>query len=86
MSGETISFSLTENGELRLVEMERVVVAFQKVANNIARYALDLAPGIRFVLTQHAQTLRQTLALAETAALAHAFYAFQRKLLKGDSR
>ena len=82
VSGEPISFSLSEKGEPRVEDNHRIAVAFQKVSNHIARYALDLAPGIRFVLPQHAKALRQTLTLAESAALAHAFYAFQRKLLK----
>ncbi|MBT9612929.1 MAG: hypothetical protein IV108_06660 [Burkholderiales bacterium] len=85
LSGESISFTVTEKGELRLEDINRAVVAFQKVSNHIARYTLDLAPGIRFVLPQHAAALRQTLSLAESAAVAHAFYAFQRKLLKGDA-
>jgi hypothetical protein len=82
MSGEPISLTLTKAGELRAEEMQSAVVAFQKVANQVARYTFDLAPGIRFVLPQHAAGLRQTLSLSEAAAVANAFYAFQRKLLK----
>jgi hypothetical protein len=82
MSGETIHFALTQNGELLPEETGVAVVAFQKVASNINRYALDLAPGIRFVLPQHSDTLRQTLTLGEASAVANAFYAFQRKLLR----
>ena len=85
VSGEPISFSLSEKGEPRLEDNDRIGVAFQKVSNHITRYAPDLAPGIRFVLPQHAKALRQTLTPAESAALAHAFYAFQRKLLKDGS-
>jgi hypothetical protein len=86
MSGEVIQLGITENGELHAEQMASVVVAFQKVADTIARYALDLASGIRFVSVQHADPLPQTLTLAEAAAVANAFYAFQRKLLKGDPR
>ena len=82
MSGEPIRFALTQNGELRPEATSAAMVAFQKVASSIARYAFDLAPGIRFVLPQHSKTLRQTLTLGEASAVANAFYAFQRKLLK----
>lgn len=85
VSGAPIGFSVSEKGEPCLEDNDRIAVAFQKVSNHIVRYALDLAPGIRFVLPQHAKGLRQTLTLAESAALAHAFYAFQRKLLKDAS-
>jgi hypothetical protein len=85
MSGEPISFSLTQNGELLAQDIGAAVVAFQKVANSMNRYPLDLAPGIRFVLPQHSGTLRQTLTLGEACAVANAFYTFQRKLLKDDA-
>jgi hypothetical protein len=49
------------------------------------RYGFDLAPGIRFVRPQHVGLLRQTLTLGETCAVASAFYAFQRQLLRGDA-
>lgn len=84
MSGEPISLTLTKAGELRAAEMDTALVAFQKVAHQVTRYTFDLAPGIRFVLPQHAGGLGQTLSLSEAAAVANAFYAFQRKLLKGD--
>lgn len=82
MSGEPIQFTLTQNGELLPEETGTAVVAFQKVASNISRYTFDLAPGIRFILPQHSSSLRQTLTLGEASAVANAFYAFQRKLLK----
>lgn len=82
MSGEPIHLTLTKNGELCAEEMQAAVVAFQKVANQVVRYTFDLAPGIRFVLPQHAVALRQTLSLNEAAAVANTFYSFQRKLLK----
>ena len=82
MSGQPINFSLTPEGKLRPEESGAAVVAFQKVANNITRYTFDLAPGIRFVLPEHAHTLQQTLTLDEASAVANTFYSFQRKLLK----
>ena len=82
MSGEPISLTLTQAGELRSEEMDATLVAFQKVANEVARYTFDLAPGIRFVLPQHSAGLRQTLTLGEASAVANAFYSFQRRLIK----
>lgn len=83
MSGEPISLSLTERGELRAESLHAAVVGFQKVSEHVNRYAFDLAPGIRFVRPKHSAGLRQTLALSEAAAVANAFYAFQRGLLQG---
>jgi hypothetical protein len=83
MSGEAISITMTESGELRAEDLGVALVAFQKVADNVNRYTFDLAPGIRFVRPEHAAPLRQTLTLSEAAAVANAFYSFQRKLLKG---
>lgn len=84
ISGEPISFMVTETGDL-YADDQMVSVAFQKVANHITRYALDLAPGIGFVLTAHAHALRQTLTLAEAATVANTFYAFQRALLRHNA-
>ena len=86
MSGEPIRLTLTQEGELRSEEMDAALVAFQKAANEVARYTFDLAPGIRFVLPQHSAGLRQTLTLGEASAVANAFYAFQRRLLKESMR
>ena len=83
MSGEPIRISMTAAGELHAEDMDAAVVAFQKVADNVNRYAYDLAPGIRFVRPEHAGPLRQTLSLGEATAVANAFYAFQRKLIRG---
>jgi hypothetical protein len=43
---------------------------------------MDVAPGIRFVHPALAGRFPQHLPLAEAAAVAHAFYAFQRKMLQ----
>jgi len=83
MSGEPINLTLTKNGELHPEAMETALVAFQKVAGQVVRYTFDLAPGIRFVLPQHSDGLRQTLTLGEASAVANAFYSFQRKLMRG---
>lgn len=85
MSGETIYLTLSANGELYPEHIDSALVAFQKVAQEVARYTFDLAPGIRFVLPQYRAELRQTLTLSEAAAVANSFYAFQRTLLKGDA-
>lgn len=82
MSGQPISFTMTEMGELKASDVDAAAVAFQKVANNITRYTFDLAPGIRFVLPEYARKLGQTLTLSEAVAVANSFYAFQRKMLK----
>ncbi|TCV89042.1 organomercurial lyase [Sulfurirhabdus autotrophica] len=82
MSGQPIHFSLTQEGKIRMDESNVAVVAFQKVANSITRYTFDLAPGIRFVLPEHAGTLQQTLTLDEATVVANTFYSFQRKLLQ----
>ena len=84
ISGEPISLIVTETGDLH-VDDGAVSVVFQKVTNHIARYALDLAPGIRFVFTAHAHALRQTLSLADAASVANAFYAFQHGLLRHNA-
>ena len=82
MSGEPIQLTLTQDGKLHEAELNSALVAFQKVANQVTRYTFDLAPGIRFVLPQHAAGLQQMLSLSEASAVANAFYSFQRKLLK----
>ncbi len=82
MSGQPIHFSLTEEGKIRTDESSTAVVAFQKVANSITRYTFDLAPGIRFVLPEHAGTLQQTLTLDEASVVANTYYSFQRKLIQ----
>jgi hypothetical protein len=82
MSGQPISITMTELGELKGSDMDIAAVAFQKVANNITRYTFDLAPGIRFVLPEYAKKLGQTLTLSEAVAVANSFYGFQRKMLK----
>jgi hypothetical protein len=83
ISGEPISLTLTENGELNPAEIDGAVVVFRKVADRVDRYALDLAPGIRFALPQYGRALPQTLTLGEASAAANALYSFQRKLLNG---
>jgi hypothetical protein len=83
MSGAPVSVTVMESGALRAADLDGAVVAFEKVADNVARYAFDLAPGIRFVLPQYRPALRQTVSLVEASAIANAFYAFPRQLLRG---
>lgn len=86
LNGEPINVSVTEKGEIPLVQLDGVLIAFQKISNNISRYSFDLAPGISFVLSKYASALQQSLSLAESAAVANAFYDFQRNLIKADPR
>jgi hypothetical protein len=46
--------------------------------------ASDLAPGFRFLPPSMNGRFFQTLGLPEAAAVAHALYAFQRKMLAGN--
>jgi Alkylmercury lyase len=82
VSGEDIGFTLTPEGRLPEEDMRRAVVAMVKVVPTVARYAVDLAPGIRFVTTEVGQGRAQTLTLVEALTVANAFYAFQRGMLR----
>ena len=82
VSGEPIHFALTGAGELHGEALDAALVVFHKLTSNVERYALDLAPGIRFVLPRHGRGLGQALTLAEASAVANGFYGFQRKLLR----
>lgn len=86
MSGAPISLTLTAEGALQEADLGEAVVAFQKVADDVNRYAFDLAPGIRFLRPQQVGPLRQVLTLGEASAVANAFYAFQRKLVRGEGQ
>lgn len=82
VSGQPLQFVITAEGTPREADLGRVGVVFRKVAERVDRYALHLAPGIRFVQWDQADGLRQTLGLPEGCAVANAFYAFQRALLR----
>lgn len=83
MSGVPLQIRMTEAGEVIAQDMDVARVVFRKVSDNVSRYAFDLAPGIRFVSAGAGGTLMQSLSLGEAIAVAHAFYNFQRKLIRG---
>jgi hypothetical protein len=83
MSGQPISLQIDAQGNFLPEELDKAIVVFLKTSDNIQHYALDLAPGIRFVHPSTSGRFSQTLGLAEAAAVAHAFYAFQRRMLAG---
>lgn len=84
MSGRPVRLRVTEEGVPAGDGPAGIVVALRKVADRVDRYAFDLAPGIRFVDAEAASGLRQSLDLAEACAVANAFYAYQRTLIRGD--
>jgi hypothetical protein len=89
ISGAPVSLTLTAAGGLSATEAGAVRVALRKVASRVDRYALDLAPGIRFVTAAALAAAGRaaappTLSLAEAVAVAQAFYGFQR-LLVGEA-
>ena len=83
ISDEVLSFTVTRDGSLREEDLGAASLAMRKIAAEVRRYPLDLAPGIRFVHPAAGASMSQALTLLEGAAVAHAFYAFQRKLLAG---
>lgn len=84
MSGHPISLQIGAQGDLLADELHQARMAFLKTSDHIQHYAQDLAPGIRFVHPSMSGRFAQTLGMAEAAAVAHAFYAFQRKMLVGS--
>jgi hypothetical protein len=81
VSGQSISLQLDARGNPMQGEVDKAVVVLRKTREEIHHYSLDLAPGIRFVHPASAEQFAQRLSLVEAIAVAHAFYAFQRKLL-----
>ncbi|MEO1766946.1 organomercurial lyase [Thiobacter aerophilum] len=84
VSGARLQIVVGEGGTPRAEDLGVARVALRKVADQVLRYAFDLAPGIRFLRPSEAEGARQTLSLAEASAVANAFYAFQRKLIRGE--
>lgn len=84
VSGQPISLQLDAQGNPMQGEADKAVVVLRKTSDEVQHYSLDLAPGIRFVHPSAAARFPQYLSLAEAIAVAHAFYAFQRKLLSGQ--
>ena len=85
VSGQNISLQIDAKGNPLQGEVDKAVVVLRKTSDEIHHYSLDLAPGIRFVHPASAARFPQCLSLVEAIAVAHAFYAFQRKLLSGNA-
>lgn len=85
VSGQPISLRVDAEGKLLTENIHTAVVVFVKTSEHIQRYSLDLAPGIRFVHPTASGRFTQTLGLSEAMAVAHAFYAFQRKMMAATS-
>ncbi|NWG40114.1 MAG: hypothetical protein HXY27_09175 [Hydrogenophilaceae bacterium] len=81
-SGQPIQFRIDAQGSPFESDLSNAVVAFRKIIEEPRHYARDVAPGIRFVHPALAGQFSQHLNLAEAAAVAHGFYAFQRRLLQ----
>lgn len=79
-SGQPISIRVDAQGAPFESDQGKALVVFRKVCDDPIHYAADVAPGIRFVHPALAGQFPQQLSLAEAAAVAHGFYAFQRKL------
>jgi Alkylmercury lyase len=80
-SGQPITLQIDASGNPLESDLDKAIVVFRKSTDNPQHYAMDVAPGIRFVHPALAGQFPQHLQLAEAAAVAHAFYAFQRKML-----
>jgi hypothetical protein len=80
-SGQPINLQIDAKGNPLPEELDKAIVVFLKTSEHIQHYSLDLAPGIRFVHPSLGGRYPQSLSLAEAAAVSHAFYAFQRKML-----
>jgi hypothetical protein len=84
VSGQAISLQIDAKGNPMRDEIGKAIVVLRKTSDEIHHYSLDLAPGIRFVHPSAAGRFPQCLSLAEAVAVAHAFYAFQRRLRNGQ--
>jgi hypothetical protein len=82
-TGQPISLQIDAQGNPLPGELDKAIVVFLKTGDQVQHYSLDLAPGIRFVHPSMNGRFSQSLGIAEAAAVAHAFYAFQRKMLSG---
>lgn len=82
VSGQPIQISVDAQGSPFESDLDKAIVAFRKISSEPLHYAADVAPGIRFVHPALSDQFPQHLTLAEAAAVAHGFYAFQRKLLQ----
>lgn len=82
-SNQPISLQVDAEGKLLPADLDKAIVVFQKVSEQVQHYSHDVAAGIRFLHPALAGRFGQSLTLAEAAAVAHAFYAFQRKMVAG---
>lgn len=82
-SDQPISLQVDAQGNLLPDELDKAIVVFQKVSEQVQHYSHDVAVGIRFLHPALGGRFQQSLTLAEAAAVAHAFYAFQRKMISG---
>lgn len=80
-SGLPLSLNIDAQGNPLPEDAHKAVVVFSRLGDEIRHYALDVAPGIRFLHPSTGGRFGQTLGLAEAAAVAHAYYAFQRRML-----
>ena len=83
VTGQPIAIQIDAQGKPLPEDVDKAIVVFRKISDHIQRYSMDVAPGIRFAHPAASGHLAQSLDLAEASAVAHAFYAFQRKLLSG---
>lgn len=81
-SGQPIQIRVDAQGAPFESDQDKAIVVFRKVSDEPIHYAQDVAPGIRFVHPALGTQFPQHLMLAEAAAVAHGFYAFQRKLFQ----
>lgn len=84
VSGQTIRLQIDAHGNPLPEELDKAVVVFRKISEQVQHYAHDVAGGIRFLNPALRGRFPQTLTLAEAAAVAHAFFAFQRKMMSGS--
>lgn len=82
-TGQAITLQIDAQGNPLPEEIHKAIVVFMKTSEHIQHYSLDVAPGIRFVHPSMNGRFPQSLGMVEAAAVAHAFYAFQRKILAG---
>ena len=83
LTGQPIGIQIDAQGKPLPEDLDKAIVVFRKISDHIQHYSMDVAPGIRFAHPSTSGHLAQSLSLAEAAAVAHAFYAFQRKMLNG---
>lgn len=82
VSGQPIQIRVDAQGAPFESDQDKAIVAFRKISDDPKHYVADVAPGIRFVHPALASQFPQQLTLAEAAAVAHGFYAFQRKMFQ----